>query len=198
MSKLENMGSAARNFLIVVAVYVLCHGVTALLVTPVQNLFASDIAVFASLIYLPHGVRVLATWLLGWKAFFPLSAGAVLSELLFTPAQNFTFTEPVIFWSIAVGAISAYVGFVIMEILGRNLYARPGRSMNWKWILVVGVIASVFNSMGQIIVFSGLIVPDDLFAVLATYAIGDFVGLFVSMFVLMIVFRWIRMFADAK
>ena len=192
MSKFEYMVAGARNFLIVVAVYVLCHGVTALLVTPVQNLFAANVTVFASLIYLPHGVRVLATWLLGWKTFFPLFAGAFLSELLFTPAQTLTFTEPVILGSIAVGAISAYVGFVIANVFGRDLNVGRVRTMHWKWLLVVGTIASVFNSVGQIIVFSGLIVPDDVFVVLATYAIGDLVGLVVSMLVLMIVFRWIR------
>jgi len=197
MSTFDNQVSLAKSFVIVIAVYVLCHGVTALLVTPIQNMIAYDITVFASLVYLPHGVRVLATWLLGWKAFFPLCVGAFLSELLFTPDQIFSLTEPVLFSSIAVGAISAYVGFLIVKLIGRDQYAGPDRIMDWKWLLVVGAIASVFNSVGQIIVFSGLIVPDDLFAVLATYAIGDLVGLFVSMLVLMMVFRWLRLSAEA-
>jgi len=177
MSKFADMVPVAGNFLIVVAVYVLCHGLTALLVTPIQNLFAPDITVFASLIYLPHGVRVLATWLLGWKTCFPLFAEGFLSELLFTPAEIHTFTEPMLFGSYAVGAIAAYAGFVIMKLLGRNLYAGRERTMNWKGLIVVGAIASVVNSLGQIIVFSGMIVPDDLFATLATFAIGDLVGL---------------------
>jgi hypothetical protein len=198
ISKFEFMVSDARNLLIVVAVYVLCHGLTALLVTPIQNLIAPDITVFASLIYLPHGVRVLATWLLGWKAVFPLFAGGYLAELLFTPAEIHSFTEPVLFWAVAVGAIAAYVGFVIMKFLGHNLYAGRNRTMNWKWLIIVGAIASVFNSVGQLIVFSGLIVTDDLLAVQTTYAIGDLVGLVVSMFALMIIFRWIRLFANAK
>ncbi|NIZ62362.1 hypothetical protein DL239_15425 [Sedimentitalea sp. CY04] len=198
MSRFDYMVDFAKSFLIVVAVYVLCHGVTAFVVTPVQNLFFSDITVFASLIYLPHGVRVLATWLSGWKALFSLFAGAFLSELMFTPDPIFTFIEPVILWSIAVGAMSAYVSFIIMKFFGRDLYAGRDRAMNWKWLLIVGAVASVINSVGQIFVFSGLIVPDDLFAVLITYAVGDLVGLYVSMLVLMIVFRWIRLFADAK
>lgn len=198
MSKFADMVPVAGNFLIVVAVYVLCHGLTALLVTPIQSLFAPDITVFASLIYLPHGVRVLATWLLGWKTCFPLFVGEFLSELLFTPAEILTFTEPMLFWSVAVSAVAAYAGFVIMKFLGRNLYAGRNRIMNWKWLIIVGAIASVVNSVGQIIVYSGLIIPDDLFVVLATYAIGDLVGLVVSMFALMIIFRWIRLFADAK
>ena len=117
MSKFADMVPVARYFLIVIAVYVLCHGLTTLLVTPIQNLFAPDITVFASLIYLPHGVRVLATWLLGWKTCFPLFAGGFLSELLFTPAEIHSFTEPVLFWAVAVGAIAAYVGFVIMKFI---------------------------------------------------------------------------------
>ncbi len=198
MRRFGSLIDLGKNFLIVVAVYVLCHGVTALVVTPAQKLFLSDITVFASLIYLPHGVRVLATWLSGWRAVIPLFAGGLLSEVMFTPALVFDFLEPVILWSISVGAMSAYVSFVLIKFLGRDLFADRERVMDWKWLLIAGAVASFVNSVGQVIVFSGLIVPDDLFAVLVTYAIGDLVGLYVSMLVLMMVFRWMRLFLDAK
>lgn len=198
MRRFGRLIDLGKNFLIAVAVYVLCHGITALVVTPAQKLFLSDITVFASLIYLPHGVRVLATWLSGWRAVIPLFAGALLSEVMFTPALVFDFLEPVILWSIFVGAMSAYVSFVLIKFLGRDLFADRERVMDWKWLLIAGAVASVVNSVGQVIVFSGLIVPDDLFAVLVTYAIGDLVGLYVSMLVLMMVFRWMRLFSDAK
>ena len=42
------------NFLLVVLAYVLCHGLTAMVVTPIQSVFLPEMTVFASLIYLPR------------------------------------------------------------------------------------------------------------------------------------------------
>lgn len=192
MTRFAAPANVAQSFLIIAAAYVFCHGLTALLVTPVQQTFLSEITVFASLVYLPHGVRVLATWLWGWKAVFPLFLGAFVSELLFTPTQIQAFTEPVLLQSIAVGALSAPIAFGLFRLAGRNLYAGQSRRMNWKWLLLVGAVASIINSVGQSYVYSGLIVPEDAIAVLLTYAVGDLVGLMVSMLALMLIFRWIR------
>ena len=56
------------TYLLIVLAYVFCHGLTSLVVTPVQSILLPEITMFASLIYLPHGVRVLASWASGWKA----------------------------------------------------------------------------------------------------------------------------------
>ncbi|MCW3783865.1 hypothetical protein [Defluviimonas salinarum] len=172
--------------------YVLAHGLTALLITPLQARLFPDITAFASLVYLPHGVRVLAIWLLKRGALLPLCLGAFLSELLFTPADVSLATDPVILASIAVGAASALLAFELMRGLGHDLYARPTFHVRWQWLLLAGAIASVINSIGQTVVFSGSIQPGDAAAVITTYAIGDLLGLIVSTLVLMFVFRWMR------
>ena len=188
------MAAVVQNFLIVVAAYVLCHGITAFVVEPVQKLFIPHITFFASLIYLPHGVRVLATWMLGWRAIIPLLTGAYLSNFIFTPDEVRAVTDPAILQSITVGAMSAYAAFGLMRFFGRDIVANGGRIMDWKWLLIVGAVASVLDSVGQSIVFSGLIFPDEALAALAIFAFGDLVGLAVNMFVLMMIFRWIRLF----
>jgi len=167
-----------------------------LLITPIQQAFFKDITIFASLVYLPHGVRVLATWLWGWKAFFALYAGSFLSDLIFTPEHVQTLLQDALLISIAVGSVSALLAFEVLRLLGRNLYANGTRIMNWKWLLAVGAMASVINSVGQTYVYSGVILPDHALPVLATYATGDLIGLFVSMLALMMVFRWIRLFSN--
>lgn len=68
-----------QNFSVVILAYVLAHGLTALLITPMQSRLMPELTIFASLAYLPHGVRVLSTWLLGKRAFLPLFLGAFLS-----------------------------------------------------------------------------------------------------------------------
>ena len=188
----------AQNFLIIVAAYVLCHGITAFVVKPVQELFIPHVTIFASLIYLPHGVRVLATWMMGWRAIIPLFTGSYLSNLLLTSNEVRAVTDPVILQSVTVGALSAYVAFGFMKASGRDIAANGGRIMDWKWLLIVGAIASVVNSVGQSIVYSGLILPDEALATLATFAVGDLVGLAVNMFVLLLIFRWLRLFSGSR
>lgn len=182
-----------QEFGVVVVAYILAHGLTALLVTPLQLRLLPDVTAFASLMYLPHGVRVLSTWLLGRPAVIPLCLGAYLSEMIFTPVEISKASDPTILLSILVGAFSALLAFEIMRMFGRNLYAGRNHLVPWKWLLFVGILASLINSVGQSIVFSGDILPEDSFTVLATYAVGDLLGLVVTTLALMLVFRWIRL-----
>lgn len=182
----------------IAAVYVVCHGLTAWVVTPVQQRFLPELTVFASLVYLPHGVRVLSVWLFGWKAVLPLAFGAFLSELIFTETSVRQLMQPVLLESIAVGALSALAAFGAFRLLGQRLFAGRARQMAWKWLLAVGAVASVFNSIGQSVVFSGLIFPGDQLPVMAVYAAGDLIGLAVCMVALMLIFRWMRLAGQSR
>jgi len=181
-----------RYFGVTVVAYILAHGLTAMLITPLQARLLPDVTSFASLLYLPHGVRVLATWLLGRVAILPLCVGAFLSEWMFAGAGIGSVTEPVILISILVGAASAAVAFELMRAFGLNLYATERLRVHWKWLLLVGTLASVVNSVGQSLVFSGAILPEWSVVVLVVYAVGDLLGLIATTFILMLVFRWLR------
>ncbi|WP_353475769.1 hypothetical protein PVT71_22575 (plasmid) [Salipiger sp. H15] len=178
---------------VVILAYVLAHGLTAVLITPLQARILPDVTAFASLIYLPHGVRVLSTWLMGKLAFVPLCIGAFLSEALFTPAEVSRATDPVILLSIAVGAASAILAFEGLALFGHRIYAGQNARIHWTWLLVAGALASVINSVAQSLVFSGTILPGHSFPVLVVYGIGDLVGLVATTLALMLVFRWVRL-----
>lgn len=182
-----------QRFAVITASYIICHGLTAWGITPVQALFLPEVTIFASLVYLPHGVRVLSVWLFGWKAVLPLAAGAFLSELMFTSANVRQLMQPVLLQSIAVGAFSGLITFEVLRFAGQSLYAGQSRRIAWKWLLAVGAIASVLNSIGQSAVFSGLIFPGGQPSVMAVYAAGDLIGLAVCMVALMLIFRWLRL-----
>jgi hypothetical protein len=186
------------NFLIIVLVYVLAHGLTALVVTPVQNFFLPDLTVFASLMYLPHGVRVLATWAYGWRAVSALIAGVSLSAWLFSPSEDLNFLEPALIEGILVGSASAFIAFELLRIAGFDLYLGGSEKLQWKGMISVGALASVINSFGQTLVYSDLIDLEKIIKVWAVYAVGDLIGLIVSMVVLMLVFRWSRAFSVLK
>ncbi|WP_138466928.1 hypothetical protein [Poseidonocella sp. HB161398] len=182
-----------QTFAVVALAYVLCHGLTAFLVTPLQSQVFPDLTRYASLLYLPHGVRVLSAWLLGWRAFLPLCAGGFLSEVLFTPAEFSSVTDPVILVSIAIGGSAAILSFELLRLLGLNLYAGRDARVHWRWLLVAGIMASLLNSGGQAVVFSGMLPPDRALGVLAVYAAGDLFGLVATTLALMMVFRWMRL-----
>ena len=182
-----------QYFIVITMAYILCHGLTALLVTPIQQEFLSEITIFASLVYLPHGVRVLATWLWGWKAFFPLYVGGCLSTLIFTPEHEQALIQESLHLSVGAGALSALLAFEAMRLLGRNLYAGKSNRIDWKGLLIIGAAASVINSVLQSFIYSGVILPEHAVSTFMTYAVGDLVGLFVSMLALMMIFRWIRL-----
>jgi hypothetical protein len=186
------------SFLIIILAYVLCHGLTAQVVTPIQSLFLPEVTVFASLVYLPHGVRVLATWAYGWKAVPALVVGVAISAWLFSPPEDLNFLEPALIEGILVGSASAFVAFEITRLAGFNFYFGGSRKLHWKGLLAVGALSSVINSFGQTLVYSGLIDLEKVIGVWAIYATGDLIGLVVCMFALMFVFRWNRVFGALR
>ena len=194
LRKNSSLSGFSKAFVIIVVAYVMAHLLTAKLVTPTQRYFLSEITVFASLVYLPHGVRVLAIWLWGWKAIFPLFTGGMISSLVFTPSEVLSLIEPVMLEANVVGATSALIVFGLASLIGLRLHAEHRTSISWKSLLTVGALASLVNSAGQTFVYSGLILPENILAVFLTYAIGDLIGLTVCMFALMLVFRWLRKF----
>lgn len=189
---LGSRGAAGKAMMVVLA-YFLCHGATAFLIVPIQINLLPDITAFASLMYLPHGVRVLSTFFWGWKAVPVLFVAGVISDLAFAPEGSHRFDDPVIYISILIGAASAFLGFEVLRALGLNYYSGQSRVLNWKQVVTAGIAASIVNSIGQSIVFSGRILPADGLATFMVYAIGDVVGLLVAMFMLMLIFRWIRL-----
>jgi hypothetical protein len=186
------------NFLIIVLLYVLAHGLTALVVTPVQNIFLPEVTVFASLMYLPHGVRILATWAYGWKAIPALIVGSSLSVWLFSQSKDLNFLEPALIESLLVGAVSAFIAFELVRLAGYNFYFGGSKKLRWKGMITVGALSSVINSLGQTLVYSDLIDFEKIIVVWFVYAVGDLVGLIVCMVVLMLVFRWSRVFSALR
>jgi len=183
---------STTSFAVIVAAYVLSHGITTFLVTPVQGYFLAEITVFASLVYLPHGVRVLSTWLIGPKAFLPLFAGGVVSALMFTPGALDPAWVPAVMKSTAVGALSAPLAFALLRLAGGMRISANRRRIDWKSLVLAGVVASGINSAGQALVHGARFPSADAVAVVAVYAIGDLIGLLVTMVALMMIFRWIR------
>ncbi len=180
------------SFLVVIAAYVLAHGITAVVVTPVQAFFLPEHTMFASLLYLPHGVRLLATWAFGWRAIPALFTGIYLAVSLFSPSNNLGLLDPAVVTGITVGALAGFCAFELVRLMGYDCYFGSAGNLNWKAMIGIGALASVFNSAGQTFAFSGFIGMGKAPALIAIYILGDVMGLIVCMLSLMLCFRWFR------
>ncbi|MBD3678283.1 MAG: hypothetical protein HUJ27_07760 [Rhodobacteraceae bacterium] len=193
MGRSPETASVLAISIAVLASYLLAHGATAFLITPVQSRFFPEITTFASLVYLPHGVRILATWYLGARSIPLLLLSGIAAELAFTPSEVWDQIGAIMAPSWIVGATCAYLAFEVLRLSGNNLYFGSGSRLTWRGTLLAGVIASIFNSMGQSIVFQGFVLPEKAAQVTFFYALGDVIGTAVTMLILMMVFRWIRL-----
>jgi hypothetical protein len=152
---------------------------------PLQNLFFPEYPSRASLLFLPHGVRVLSAWLLGWRAIFALLPGVfiVFAALggsdVFLPSRLMAMT-------IAVTTVPAV--FYLCKWLGWDLFPRADRKPCWICIMGVGVVTSFLVSGLTNLAFGSAT------AEYIAFLIGDVSGLFFLMLGLYFAFR----FADKR
>ena len=183
-----------KRSMFIVAIFVFSYAVTAIVFRAASGLFPANYKVFASLMYLPHWVAILAIMLFGWKALPALLAGNLLGDLIFKPAA---FVDDTLFMWISpmcIAIISAYLAFEIFRYLGKNVYARGGSMIDWKQILAVGTAGAIINALSQNIVFDKILAVGHDELVYWIYAIGSIWGLFVLLTGLMLAFRWARLF----
>lgn len=170
----------AKETGIVSFAYVVAFFVTFELIAPVQALFFPEFSSRASLLFLPHGVRVLSAWLLGWRSIFALLPGVFLVFLYVAGTGAFA---PSRLAAIAIAVSVPTVVFYGLRGLGWDLFPRLGRKPRWAWIMGAGLIISIVTSILTNWVFGSSL--EDYFA----YLIGDFFGLFFLLLLLLMGFR---------
>lgn len=171
--------------IVVTAAYLGSFAATFGILMPLQRSVLPEFANFASLLFLPHGVRVLTAWLYGWRAIPLLTPGALTSHAYLYGTTGFSGS---FFLAVLFGIAGAVVSFWLFARLGMDFRYNPSRSQPaaWREILLVGSFASVLNAAG-----TGFFFGHDLRSASA-YFIGDTAGLIVAMLVLMLAFRVLR------
>lgn len=188
--------SGVFYFVVIVSAYLVCHGLTTFIIAPVQTYLLRDITMFASLMYLPHGIRVLSTMLMGWRAIPPLFVGNYVSAYLFTDASASELMEPVLFQSLLVGATSAFLAFEVFRLTGNSVYGKVSKRPLWRHLILVGALSSILNSVGQSYLMTDFLDKLALVKLALTFGVGDIIGLLVTTFALMLIFRWVRLYED--
>ena len=167
--------------LIVVSVgYIAAYTVTNGFVLPLQKILLPDVPVIFSLLFLPHGVRVMAIWLLGWRGAVYLLPSGYLMWALSVYGKDIVLdvSQPI------VSIICVYAAVALTVYLLKRAKASTDL-MSWKGCVLAGAIASIFNG----IALSYLASDEFSLYLMLGYAFGDITGQIVLMVILILIMR---------
>ena len=173
----------------VTIIYFISLEITKLLVVPVQDWFGLD-ASYAALLFLPHGIRVVTTYLLGPLSGFLHLAFAVF---LIDYATNFQYYSPTkLSYSLfIIGAASTPLAYMLTKFFvgEKNLSLENVNIRTWRIILLVCLLSSVINSLGQTFAVNYLTHTTPDITLVLKYIAGDFFGAFTVFVLLIYLFR---------
>ena len=172
-----------NEFAVIFISFVLAFALVDFVVAPIQHQFLSSSTMAGSLLFIPHGIRVLAVWLCGVRAILPLIAAELFSCIfLWQPDVGLD----VFLGSAMVGGLCVYLTFEVFRLAGIEMRpdGKDSALTNWKSLILLASIASVFNSIGKQIFFGGLVPLTDEVLILAMFWIGDTLGTFACLLLL--------------
>lgn len=150
---------------------------------PLQSMFFPEFPSQASLLFFPHGIRVLTAWLLGWRAIPALLPGVFLVFLYVGGADVFM---PSRLAAIAIAVAVAPALFMLLAMVRQDVRPQPGKTPCWPCVMGVGIVTSVLTSLLTNMAFGSEMVE------YVAYLIGDICGLFFLMLGLLFSFRYMR------
>ena len=181
------------NFTIVVASYLASYLLVAKVLTPIQSQYISN-SELVSLLFLPHGVRVLACVLYGPRlgAFYLFAAGILTAFWAGNIADYDPLTLTILF---AVGALSVPIAFVFLEFIHEDTKIGLTKVNNntIKTIAYLALISSILNSIGHALVLDGFSAFEVKPRIILQFLTGDLLGTFVLFLCLRFVLNRIKL-----
>ena len=144
-----------------------------------------------SILYIPHGVRIIAVCYFGYKTLPALFAVEITGPLMVYPEQYFDV------WPVAsiASLLSVVVACEMVKWSGRNVKGTifaPINFTNYRTLVLVIVLSALFNAISANLVTSLLADTDLYVTVIARFFIGDVLGAFVLILFLSAVFTTLR------
>ena len=180
-----------NEFAVIFIAYLIAFAIVDFVVEPVQHYFVSSSTMAGSLLFIPHGIRVLAAWLCGVRAILPLILGEFLGSMwLWQPDVG----TSVVLGSSMVGGLCVYLTFEVFRLTGIELQSggKDSGLTNWKSLILLAGIASIFNSIGKQIFFENLAPLADEILIVSMFWMGDTVGTLACLLLLISVRRRFR------
>ena len=173
-----------KQFLIVTVSYIAADFLTRVLLPFTEVSIGAEPTFAASLLFFPHGVRVLSAWAFGWRSLPFLLPVTYLSNYLNFGADGFQIENIL---AASFGVTCAILSFWFLALIGLDFRLGRARDENWKNIALVGCFASMLNSAGKSYFYGN---PPFIGASLF---FGDVAGMLATMLILMLAFRWYRL-----
>ena len=156
--------------------YLFAYSLVFAAITPLQEQVMPEITKFASLLFLPHGIRVLGTSLLGVRAV----PGLVLAEL----TGNYLFwgmtqLDTLLFSALISGSITWIVFEGLRSLRVNAFYLQLSeQAPAFHALLLAGLLASAANAFLLTSLIESKLDVGQVTMLIAAYMTGDITGLF--------------------
>ena len=160
-------------------------------VLPTESKLFPVYSATASLMFLPHAVRVLATAIIVPKAFFLLLPATIAGNLIQARSYGEVFNGTSILM-VLVGAACAPVGYILLKRIIGDRFVFSELMLNWRYVFLTGIIASAVNSIGLVAIYVAPAETTVILNLILRFFVGDIFGLFVGLVILTFVFRILR------
>ena len=148
--------------------YIASYTLVAGFLAPLQALLFPNFTTTISLLFLPHGIRVLASYYYGWKSFFLLIPASYFMWIISVYGANIPLhlAQPII------SAVSCILG---VKIISKRLTYNLREDI--LFLVVAGIIGSILNGL-----FNSLLMNDTFLSTqVLSYIFGDVLGQIVLM-----------------
>jgi hypothetical protein len=181
------MRDTLTTFVIVSFAYIISYSLTSGFVYPIQTTLLPDVSDKIGLLFLPHGVRIIAIYYYGWRAILLLLPASYLMWFLtvYRGEIGLSLYAPII------SLVACWIGVTLAKVVFEEKSKMLDMSA-WKFLIVAGAAGSLLNGIG----LSFLQHDSQVRLSILGYMIGDMAGLFASLFILIYVFRLLRNYPE--
>ena len=181
-------------FVLIFLTYLGLVAVQYLVIMPIETMLVEHNVALASLLFLPHAVRVLGAWMVGPKSVLALIPASICVYFATRPdtgsLTRADFVVPM------VGALCAPVAFELMRFVRIDVYPKSTGVISWRTLVFAGLLSSIINSFFSTLFLEGRFPIEDTFDVLTRFIIGDVAGLVLVLLLLVSLVKTFRRFAS--
>lgn len=176
--------------MVIISCYLLSFILVNTVIFPTQNSVFPDVTQYAALVFLPHGVRVIATWLYREKAILPLLIAHLVLYRIFYWHGADTVKNMV---AVLAGSLCVFITMQLFRVSRIDNDLSNFTISHWRSLVLLGFVSSIFNTAGNMLALEDAMSSELHLEVIATFIIGDTLGTLACLLILMLGFRLRRL-----
>lgn len=179
------------SIFIVSIAFLVAFAIQLIVLMPLELALTNENTAFASFLFLPHSVRVIAAWLLGPKSLFGIIPVGLAVTFVTEPPSTGGHDLLLKLAASVYAHSSAVLAFEFMKFCRIDVYPKDGVSIDWRTVFFAGVFASIINSLGSTWLKHQRFESNEVMEVISRFIIGDTTGLLLGMLTLMLLMRYL-------